>query len=44
MYFVWFNVRQHNNGYIDVSFWERKYQMGFENSQRNKARHAPIQN
>jgi hypothetical protein len=22
--FVWFNVRQHNNGYIDVSFWEKK--------------------
>jgi hypothetical protein len=22
VWFVWFNVRQHNNGYIDVSFWE----------------------
>jgi hypothetical protein len=26
-FFVWFNVRQHNNGYIDVSFWERKCQL-----------------
>jgi hypothetical protein len=25
--FVWFNVRQHNNGYIDVSVWERNYQL-----------------
>jgi hypothetical protein len=25
--FVWFNVRQHNNSYIDVSFWERKHQL-----------------
>jgi hypothetical protein len=25
--FVWFNVRQHNDGYIDVSFLERKYQL-----------------
>jgi hypothetical protein len=24
---VWFNVRQRNNGYIDVSFWERKHQL-----------------
>jgi hypothetical protein len=24
---VWFNVRQHKNGYIDVSLWERKYQL-----------------
>jgi hypothetical protein len=31
--FVWFNVRQNNNGYIDVSFWERKYQLrGWENT------------
>jgi hypothetical protein len=27
VWFVWFNVRQHNNGYIDVSFWERKHQL-----------------
>jgi hypothetical protein len=25
--FAWFNVRQHSNGYIDVSVWERKYQL-----------------
>jgi hypothetical protein len=25
--FVWFNVRQHNNGQINVSFWESKYQL-----------------
>jgi hypothetical protein len=24
---VWFNVRQHNNNYVDVSFVERNYQL-----------------
>jgi hypothetical protein len=35
---VWFNVRQHNNGYIHISFWEGNTSSGVENSQRNKTR------
>jgi hypothetical protein len=36
--FLWFNVRQHNNDYLDVGFWDSKTSSGIEKSQRNKLR------